>query len=59
MSECAEFAVAIRSALVQQEQMISVYSGAGLVADSDSEQEWAETELKKQLILEAAREIAC
>lgn len=57
MSQQAEFAVAIRSALVQQQQTISVYSGAGIVKDSDPEQEWEETELKKRLILEAAKEI--
>lgn len=55
-SEQAEFAVAIRSALVQ-EQTLSIYSGAGIVKDSDPEQEWEETELKKRLILEAAQEI--
>ena len=52
----AEFAVAIRSALVHN-QTISIYSGAGIVKDSDPEQEWEETELKKRLILEAAKEI--
>lgn len=57
MSERAEFSVAIRSALVQQDRMISIYSGAGFVKDSKPEQEWAETELKKRLILEAAKEI--
>ena len=59
MSDRAEFAVAIRSALVQQERMISIYSGAGLVADSDPQEEWAETELKKGLLLQAVRDILC
>lgn len=57
MSEQAEFAVAIRSALIRQDRGISVYSGAGFVKDSKPEQEWAEIELKKRLILEAAKEI--
>ena len=55
-SEQAEFAVAIRSALVHK-QTISIYSGAGIVQNSDPEQEWEETELKKRLILEAVQEI--
>ncbi|MHC5082791.1 MAG: isochorismate synthase [Planctomycetota bacterium] len=53
----AEFAVAIRSALVDAKGTISVYSGAGLVKDSDPEQEWVETELKKQLILNAVKSL--
>ncbi len=52
----AEFAVGIRSALVQN-RTISVYSGAGIVKDSQPQQEWEETELKKRLILDAAKEI--
>lgn len=57
MPDQAEFAVGIRSALIQQNQTLSVFSGAGIVKDSDPGQEWAETELKKRLILEAAKEI--
>lgn len=56
-SERAEFAVGIRSALVQEEKTISLFSGAGLVKESDPSHEWAETELKKQLILDAFKEI--
>lgn len=59
MAERADFAVGIRSALIQQNQTVSVYSGAGIVRDSQPEQEWDETELKKRLFLEALREIIC
>ncbi len=41
----AEFAVAIRSGLVHENQ-IDVYSGAGLVAGSEADSEWAEIEQK-------------
>ncbi len=44
-ADCAEFAVGIRSALVQ-EKALSVYAGAGIVAGSDAEAEWAELENK-------------
>jgi menaquinone-specific isochorismate synthase len=39
------FAVAIRSAVSQQER-VWLYAGAGIVADSDPDLEWQETELK-------------
>jgi isochorismate synthase EntC len=42
---------------VQEEKTISLFSGAGLVKESDSSREWAETELKKHLILDAFKEI--
>ena len=47
-----EFAVAIRSAVADENQ-IRLYAGAGIVADSDPENEWRETELKFQPILKA------
>jgi menaquinone-specific isochorismate synthase len=47
-----EFAVAIRSAVTHQNQ-VRLYAGVGIVADSDPEKEWRETELKFQPILKA------
>jgi len=44
-SEGAIFAVGIRSALVKDRQ-ISLFSGAGIVADSDGHHEWEEIEHK-------------
>ena len=46
------FAVAIRSA-VAQERRAWLYAGAGIVADSVPEKEWAETGLKFRPMLEA------
>lgn len=51
-----QFAVAIRSA-VAQEARAWVYAGAGIVADSVPEREWAETELKFRPMLEAHKVI--
>lgn len=45
--DSAEFCVGIRSALVQGDK-ISLYSGAGIVAGSQPELEWAELECKIQ-----------
>lgn len=48
-AEAAEFAVGIRSGLVQQSgetAMLSLYSGAGIVEGSEAEAEWAEIEHK-------------
>jgi menaquinone-specific isochorismate synthase len=47
-----EFCVAIRSA-VAQERRVWLYAGAGIVAESQAEKEWAETELKFRPMLEA------
>lgn len=47
-----EFAVAIRSA-VSQHARAWLYAGAGIVGDSDAEQEWAETALKFRPMLGA------
>ncbi|MBA4251567.1 MAG: hypothetical protein C0425_06710 [Chlorobiaceae bacterium] len=44
-----EFAVAIRSALLNEKKLF-VYAGAGIVADSDPEEEFFETELKMKTI---------
>ncbi len=47
--EAAEFAVAIRSGLVEQREggaRLSLYAGAGIVRGSDPGAEWAETEHK-------------
>jgi menaquinone-specific isochorismate synthase len=44
-ADSAEFAVGIRSALVH-ENALSVYAGAGIVAGSSAEAEWAEIENK-------------
>ncbi|MDN6111128.1 MAG: chorismate-binding protein, partial [Enterobacterales bacterium] len=41
----AEFAVALRSALIENDH-IHLYAGAGIVAGSDPEQEWLEIENK-------------
>ncbi|STQ68554.1 Menaquinone-specific isochorismate synthase [Hafnia alvei] len=41
----AEFAVALRSALIEHDH-IHLYAGAGIVAGSDPEQEWLEIENK-------------
>ncbi|MFQ5934763.1 MAG: isochorismate synthase MenF, partial [Dehalococcoidia bacterium] len=49
-----EFTVAIRSALVRPEGAV-LYSGAGIVEGSDSEKEYAETELKLSSLLDALR----
>ncbi len=47
-----EFLVGIRSALVREERAY-VYAGAGIVAGSTPEKEFAETELKFRALLEA------
>jgi menaquinone-specific isochorismate synthase len=46
------FAVAIRSA-VAQDRRAWLYAGAGIVADSEPQKEWEETELKFRPMLEA------
>jgi menaquinone-specific isochorismate synthase len=48
----AEFAVAIRSALVDKDGAWA-YAGAGIVAGSDPEAEWSETAHKLQAFLRA------
>ncbi|MFQ5342713.1 MAG: isochorismate synthase MenF [Anaerolineae bacterium] len=51
------FGVAIRSAVSVGAQA-RLYAGAGIVADSDAEREWEETELKFRPMLEALGEIS-
>jgi menaquinone-specific isochorismate synthase len=46
------FAVAIRCALVGQDEAL-VYTGAGIVADSDAHSEYEETALKQVPMLRA------
>jgi menaquinone-specific isochorismate synthase len=52
------FAVAIRSAVVQ-ERRAWLYAGAGIVADSEPEKEWTETELKFKPMFEALGIVNC
>jgi menaquinone-specific isochorismate synthase len=47
-----EFVVAIRSALIERDQ-VSLYSGAGIVPGSDPEEEWQEIEDKISKFLKA------
>lgn len=47
-----EFAVALRSALIQGSEA-SLFAGCGIVADSDSESEYAETNIKFRPMLSA------
>ncbi|MCU7837153.1 MAG: isochorismate synthase [gamma proteobacterium symbiont of Taylorina sp.] len=47
----AELSVMLRCALIDQKR-ITLFAGAGLVAESDPETEWQETELKMKTILE-------
>lgn len=46
-----ELSVMLRCALIK-EQKITLFAGAGLVAESDPETEWLETEIKMNTILE-------
>ncbi|MFB6162874.1 MAG: isochorismate synthase MenF [Halococcoides sp.] len=48
------FAVAIRSALVREDRA-RCFAGAGIVADSDPDAEWSETELKYRPMLDLFR----
>jgi menaquinone-specific isochorismate synthase len=52
-----EFAVAIRSAVGQGAQ-VRLYAGAGIVADSDADREWAETGIKFKPLM-GALDIQC
>lgn len=51
-----DFAIAIRSMFISREHAY-VQSGAGIVADSSAENEWAETEHKANALLEALRRV--
>lgn len=46
-----ELSVLLRCA-IHKDRQIDLFAGAGLVAESDAEQEWYETELKMQTILD-------
>ncbi len=51
----ANLSVILRCALIEQQQQqtdITLFAGAGLVAESESQAEWQETELKMQTIIE-------
>lgn len=50
--ESSEFCVAIRSGLLMERDLY-LYSGAGIVADSDPEMEWREIEGKIRIVLES------
>ena len=41
----------LRCALIKDNQL-DIFAGAGLIAESDPESEWQETELKMQTIIE-------
>ncbi|MCK5666248.1 MAG: chorismate-binding protein, partial [Thiotrichaceae bacterium] len=48
-----DLSVMLRCALIDTgKQEINLFSGAGLVAESDPDAEWQETELKMQTIIE-------
>ncbi|MEX0993947.1 MAG: isochorismate synthase [Balneolaceae bacterium] len=49
-----EFAVAIRSALINNKEG-RLFAGCGIVADSDPDKEWTETELKLKPVLNALK----
>jgi menaquinone-specific isochorismate synthase len=48
-----EWAIALRSAQVDEDGTISAFAGAGIVADSDPEKELAETRMKFRPIIDA------
>lgn len=52
MNGCGEFAVAIRSALLHNNRA-DLFAGCGIVADSDPENEWNETLMKFQPMMDA------
>ena len=53
------FTVGLRSALIR-DGVAHAYAGAGIVAESEPQSEWVETDLKLQTIIEALsyRELA-
>ena len=48
-----EWAIALRSAQVDEDGRITAYAGAGIVADSDPEKELAETRMKFRPVIDA------
>jgi len=51
-----DVAIAIRTGIVQN-NMLYVQAAAGIVADSDPEKEWLETEAKARAVLRAAEQV--
>ncbi|WP_085317844.1 anthranilate synthase component I [Derxia lacustris] len=51
-----DLAIAIRTGVVK-DGMLHVQAGAGIVADSDPESEWKETEAKARAVLRAAEQV--
>ena len=52
-----DLAIAIRTAVIKDQQLY-VQAGAGIVADSDPDSEWQETQNKMRAVLQAAT-LAC
>jgi menaquinone-specific isochorismate synthase len=48
-----EWAIALRSAQVDEDGTITAYAGAGIVADSDPDKELAETRMKFRPVIDA------
>jgi menaquinone-specific isochorismate synthase len=48
-----EWAIALRSAQVDEDGTVTAYAGAGIVADSDAEKELAETRMKFRPVIDA------
>lgn len=51
-----DVAIAIRTGIIQ-DGMLYVQAAAGIVADSDPEKEWQETEVKARAVLRAAEQV--
>jgi anthranilate synthase component I len=51
-----DVAIAIRTGIIQ-DGMLYVQAAAGIVADSDPEKEWMETEVKARAVLRAAQQV--
>ena len=51
-----DLAIAIRTVVIQNGNLY-VQAGAGIVADSDPEKEWQETEAKARAVLRAAEQV--
>jgi anthranilate synthase component 1 len=51
-----DLAIAIRTAIIK-EQMLYIQSGAGIVADSDPQSEWIETQNKARAVVRAAEQV--
>jgi anthranilate synthase component 1 len=51
-----DLAIAIRTAIIK-DQMLYVQSGAGIVADSDPQSEWQETQNKARAVVRAAEQV--